>query len=96
MQETYDDLIGRVAVSKAGRDKDRAFVITAVLDAEYVWIVDGGLRKLERPKKKKRKHLSIQPAQLEQIRLKILEGKQVFDAEIRNSLRSIGYNLQHD
>lgn len=49
--------IGEIVRSKAGRDRGRAFVILAILDAEYVLLVDGRLRTLERPKKKKRKHL---------------------------------------
>jgi ribosomal protein L14E/L6E/L27E len=49
--------IGGIVRSRAGRDRGRAFVILSIVDAEYVLLADGKLRTLERPKKKKRKHL---------------------------------------
>ena len=48
---------GEIVRSRAGRDCGRAFVVWKVLDEEYVLLVDGALRTLERPKKKKRRHL---------------------------------------
>ena len=50
--------IGQIVFSKKGRDKGRALVIVAV-DNEYVFLADGQLRPLNKPKKKKAKH--IQP-----------------------------------
>ncbi|MCI5674692.1 MAG: KOW domain-containing RNA-binding protein [Ezakiella sp.] len=50
---------GQIVRSKAGRDKFRYFVIYEVLDDDYVTIVDGDLRKVDRPKKKKIRHLSF-------------------------------------
>ncbi len=96
MSEQDLDLIGRVAESRAGRDKGRSFLVVGVQDAEYIFVADGCLRKLDRPKKKKRKHLRLQPATAQNIRTKLLEGKQVFDAEIRNCLLNLGYNVEHE
>ena len=48
----------RIVFSKQGRDKGRAFVVISC-DDEYVYLVDGKLRLLDRPKKKKLKH--VQP-----------------------------------
>ncbi|MBE6718445.1 MAG: RNA-binding protein [Ruminococcaceae bacterium] len=53
-------LQGSIAVSLAGRDKDRTFIIVGVLDERNVLIADGRLRKVEKPKKKKLKHLRIE------------------------------------
>ena len=36
--------VGRVAVSKAGRDKNRCFLICEIVDDEFVLVVDGALR----------------------------------------------------
>ncbi len=49
----YRDFI----VSLAGRDKGRIFIVAEVIDNEYVTISDGMLRSIEKPKKKKRKHV---------------------------------------
>ena len=50
--------IGDLVISKSGRDKGRMFVVTKVENENYVFIADGDLRKTEKPKFKKIKHLS--------------------------------------
>ena len=53
-----DDLIGRLFVSLAGRDKDCVCAVVGMSEDEgYVMIADGKMRKVENPKKKKLKHL---------------------------------------
>ena len=47
---------GMLAKSKAGRDKDRIYVIIRVED-EYVYVADGDFRPLRRMKRKNKKHL---------------------------------------
>lgn len=78
--------IGRVVLAKAGRDRGNLFVIVDVIDHEYVFIANGTNRTIDKPKKKKIKHLEPSPDVLSGIRDKILEGRKVFDAEIRKSL----------
>lgn len=80
--------IGRVVLSRSGRDKGRAFLIVEVIESPYVLIVDGGLRRLAKPKKKKLKHLDLQPMVLENIQEKLTQGKKVFDAELRSALKN--------
>jgi len=50
--------VGRVVRSTAGRDKGRLFLVVGVFDGEHLLIADGDLRKLEKPKKKKLRHLT--------------------------------------
>ena len=47
--------VGQIVFSKNGRDKGRAFVVTAV-EEEYVFLADGKLRPLNKPKRKKTRH----------------------------------------
>ncbi|MDL2205922.1 KOW domain-containing RNA-binding protein [Eubacteriales bacterium OttesenSCG-928-N13] len=49
---------GRVVRSKSGRDQGRLHVIISEIDSDFVLVANGTLRKLDRPKKKRRKHLS--------------------------------------
>lgn len=49
---------GMLAKSKAGHDKDHVYVIIDV-DETYVYLVDGKIRTMDRPKKKKKKHVQI-------------------------------------
>ena len=59
MDSTTEMAIGQVVKSRAGRDKDRLFLVLDIIDRENVLIVDGSLRKLENPKRKKIKHLIV-------------------------------------
>lgn len=87
-----DDMdIGRVVLAKAGRDKGRHFVIVGRIDENYVWIANGRTRSIDKPKKKKIKHLEAKPHVVYNVREKILSGKKVFDAELRKSLEALGY-----
>ena len=59
MDSTTEMAIGQVVKSRAGRDRDTIFLVLEIIDRENVFIVDGNLRKLENPKKKKIKHLVV-------------------------------------
>lgn len=59
METTEDLQIGQLVKSKAGRDKGKLFIIKEIINEKYVYIVDGELRKISNPKKKKVKHLII-------------------------------------
>ena len=76
-------------LSKCGRDKGKAMVIIGLdkeTDAQYVFLADGLLRTLERPKKKKIKH--IQPTHYK-VDLVIPDGRALQDADIRKQLKAI-------
>ena len=47
--------VGQIVFSKCGRDKGRAFAVLSV-EGEYVFLADGQLRPLNKPKKKKARH----------------------------------------
>ncbi|MCM1261111.1 MAG: hypothetical protein NC313_00210 [Butyrivibrio sp.] len=51
-------MIGMFASSKAGHDKGLVYVIIYE-DAEYVYLADGNLRTMAKPKKKNKKHIQI-------------------------------------
>ncbi|KOA19878.1 hypothetical protein CLHOM_19670 [Clostridium homopropionicum DSM 5847] len=81
-----EDLIGKVVYSKAGRDSGRPFMILNILNDEYVSIVDGELRKIEKPKKKKLKHLIVTKDVLEDIKELIISGENISNVLIRKCL----------
>lgn len=83
--------LGRIVRTRAGRDKGRYFVVVDVIDDEYVCLVDGELRKLAKPKRKKLKHLEPTKDIHEGLRDKIAQGTRIFDAEVRNCLKNMGY-----
>lgn len=84
--------LGTVAISLAGRDKGRYFVVIEVLDNGYVKVADGSLRKVDNAKKKKLKHLKLKPVTIPTIKQKILDGEKIYDYDIRSHLTSLGYD----
>lgn len=49
---------GMLAKSKAGHDKGHLYVITDVNET-YVYLVDGKTKSIQKPKKKKLKHIQV-------------------------------------
>ena len=58
--------VGSVVRSRAGRDTGRDFLVIGILDQEFVLLADGELRKAEKPKKKKVKHLAATGRKIKQ------------------------------
>ncbi len=83
-----DIKIGSVVMSTQGRDKGMYFVV-ADIDRKrgYLYLADGGMRKLNAPKKKNLKHVSNSGVTLDVIAAKLTESKKVFDSEIKSALR---------
>lgn len=54
-----NDLIGKVVLSRAGRDIDHLYVVVRQIDKDYVLLANGYTKSINMPKKKKIKHLSI-------------------------------------
>ncbi|MEG1548558.1 MAG: KOW domain-containing RNA-binding protein [Clostridia bacterium] len=88
-----DDIIGRVVISKAGRDMRRSFVVVGIADEGHLLIADGQTHRLDRPKKKKLKHLRFENSRLD-VCDKLGGETGVTDAFIRKGLLNLGYN--HD
>jgi ribosomal protein L14E/L6E/L27E len=87
-----EPVIGAVCVSRAGRDKGRAFVIVGIFDEAHVWLSDGETRKLGRPKKKKLMHLKVEPHRADEIGRRVTEGKPLMNADVSKALHALGYN----
>jgi ribosomal protein L14E/L6E/L27E len=90
MKENMQLTVGRFVRSKAGRDKHRVFLVIDILDSEYVLLVDGDLRKIESPKKKKIKHLSLLDQQSNDIAKKIEEKTKLNNSMIRREIEKLG------
>lgn len=91
-----EDLIevGRIVCSTAGRDKGRHMVVVYV-DGEYVGLADGALRKLGRPKRKKRRHVKLTPNTAEKLLDRLAAGS-VLDSDIRAALSEMGFNRKEE
>jgi ribosomal protein L14E/L6E/L27E len=78
-----------IVKSTAGRDKGKLFF---VLDTEelYLLLADGKTRKLEQPKRKKRKHTQFAARFDCRVAEKIRSGEKITNSELRRTLAVFG------
>lgn len=82
-------MTGKFAYSKAGHDTGRLYVITAA-SGDFVFLSDGRLRPVGKPKRKRRKHIQIVNAMVEEsLRRKLEAGEPVRDEEIKYAIRQL-------
>ena len=92
MEISRADLVG----SLAGRDKGQLF-FGLDTDDLFVYIADGKGRRLEQPKRKKRKHVRKLPQTDTRVAEKIRNGDKVLNSELRRELAAYGqkFNSQN-
>ena len=71
--------------SDAGRDKGKLFVVLAV-EGEYLLLADGKTRRVEDPKRKKRRHVLFVAAEETRVSEKIKNNEKVTNSELRRTL----------
>lgn len=85
-------MTGMFAISLAGHDKNQIYVIIKE-ESEYVYLADGNLKPLEKPKKKKKKHIQLIKKDLDEDLLKKLQnGQFICNEEIKYALKSRLFN----
>lgn len=79
--------LGSVVFSVAGRDKGSFYVVSEIVDDDYILMVDGRTRRLDNPKRKKLKHLKNTGDTVLSLGEKFSSGAKVYDAEVFSALR---------
>ncbi|OJV62654.1 MAG: hypothetical protein BGO41_15660 [Clostridiales bacterium 38-18] len=94
LTSSHELKIGQFVKSKAGRDKDKIFIVVSIVDEQFVLITDGKLRTLSNPKMKKVKHLARLAFIDEEIQSKIENQMYLNDADFRKSLSKLTSNKE--
>ena len=81
--------LGQIVKSKAGRDKGKNFIVVGIIDKDFITLSDGSLRRIDKPKKKRTKHVEPSEIVAESISEKLKNGLKLTNSEIRNILSSI-------
>lgn len=76
-----------VVKSKAGHDKENLYLISQIIDEEYVLLIDGKNRTIANPKKKKIKHIISVNAVENQLEEVFEDKSKINDGEIRKILK---------
>jgi len=77
--------IADVVISLNGRDESKRFLVVGTED-EYSLIADGKGRRVEKPKRKKNKHLKLEDKVNGRIADRLIGGEKVTNNEIRRTL----------
>ena len=85
--------ISDVVKSTAGRDQGQLFYVVGA-DGRYLMLANGKDRTLERPKRKKCKHVAMVLRSETRVAAKLLGGDKVLNSELRRDLAFISRDMQ--
>ena len=88
-----DIMISDVVVSTAGRDQGKLFYVIGT-DPVYLTLANGKDRTLEKPKRKKRKHIQKVLRSETRVAEKLRQGDKVLNSELRKDLAYLGRDMQ--
>lgn len=86
MKREFKVETGRVVRSKAGRDEGKYFVVIALDGDEFALVADGDLRGVEKPKRKRLKHLFVTEETISGLQSRLEAGGAVENHELRKWL----------
>ena len=85
--------IADVVASTAGRDQGKWFYVLN-LDDTYLYLANGKDRRIEKPKRKKRKHAEKVRRTETRVAAKLIAGDRVLNSELRRDLAYLSQHLQ--
>ena len=85
--------IAGVVISTAGRDQGQLFYVMDA-DDQFVTLVNGRNRPVEKPKRKKRKHVEKVLRSETRVAEKLRSGDKVLNGELRRDLASLSRSMQ--
>ncbi|MGN0977267.1 MAG: hypothetical protein ACI4PH_04355 [Faecousia sp.] len=88
-----DIRISDVVISTAGRDQGDWFYVIGV-EPDYLMLANGKGRTLEKPKRKKRKHVRKVLRSETRVAAKLLSGDKVLNGELRRDLAFLAREMQ--
>jgi hypothetical protein len=80
--------IGCFIRNENGRDAGRVYAVIST-DGQYLTLADGRSRRLEKPKRKKHKHVSLVSGGDEWLTQRLLSGERITNAQLRRALGEI-------
>ena len=92
-ERSSDIRISDVVMSTAGRDRGKLFYVIGT-DPVFLTLVNGKDRTLEKPKRKKRKHVDKVLRSETRVAEKLKQGDKVLNSELRRDLAYFSREMQ--
>ena len=90
-----DITISDVVVSTAGHDRGELFYVIST-DEQFLYLANGKDRSLDKPKRKKRRHVQKVLRSETRVAGKLISGDKVLNGELRRDLASLSRDMQSD
>ena len=91
--EQPDYMISDVVLSTTGRDKGKIFYVIG-MDEEMLLLANGKDRTLDKPKRKKQKHVQKVLRSETRVAVKLRNGDKVLNSELRKELAFLSREMQ--
>lgn len=85
-----NDLIGKMVLSKAGKDKKHLYVVVGHLNDNYVILSNGSTKTVQMPKRKSLKHIYVLGNVDDEIKESIIAKDRGADLKIKRFLKLKG------
>lgn len=80
-------MTGMFAISRAGHDKGQMYLIIKE-EGDFAYLADGKTRKLEHPKRKRKKHLQLVKTDLDEVLVEKLKNQNIiYNEEIKYAIK---------
>ena len=83
-----DIVKANIVTSTAGRDKGEVFFVLAT-EGDFLLLADGKQRRLENPKRKRRKHVALVGESHSLVAEKIRSSEKITNSELRKAIAAI-------
>ena len=87
--------VSDVVISTAGHDQGELFYVIDT-DEQFLYLANGKDRSLDKPKRKKRRHVQKVLRSETRVAEKINHGDKVLNSELRRDLASLSRDMQSD
>ncbi len=83
-----DIVKANIVKSTAGRDKGELFFVLAT-EGDFLLLADGKLRPVERPKRKRRKHVVLRRTDGGELSRRIRSNESITNSELRKAIAAV-------
>ena len=83
-----DIVKANIVKSTAGREKGELFFVLAT-EGDFLLLADGKLRPVERPKRKRRKHVVLRRADGGELSRRIRSNESITNSELRKAIAAV-------